>query len=77
VREVLRCAGAGSSDLVQVRSWLTDLGAVDAYVRVRQDVVSHRPAYMLAVAPPLIWPGLRPELGVTAVVTHPASKQDE
>jgi 2-iminobutanoate/2-iminopropanoate deaminase len=77
VPEALRSAGAELSDIVQVRSWLTDPGDIDAYVNVRKDVISHRPAYMLAVVPQLIWPSLRLEIEVTAVVTHPAAKQDE
>ncbi|MFI6829447.1 hypothetical protein ACIBG5_20315 [Kribbella sp. NPDC050241] len=65
------------SDLVQVRSWLTDPDAVDTYVKVRNDVISHRPAYMLSVVPQLIRPDLRLEIEVTAVVTHQAAEQNE
>ncbi|MFD7609015.1 RidA family protein [Streptomyces mirabilis] len=32
VCEALRCAGAEPSDIVQVRSWLTARGDIDAYV---------------------------------------------
>lgn len=77
VRESLRCAGAELSDIVQVRSWLTGPGDIDTYVKVRKEVISHRPAYMLSVVPQLIWPSLRLAIEVTAVVTHPAAKQDE
>jgi 2-iminobutanoate/2-iminopropanoate deaminase len=77
VREALRCAGAELSDIVQVRSWLTDPDDVDAYVKVRKNVISHRPAYMLAVVPQLIWPSLRLEIEVTAIVKHPVAEQDE
>ncbi|TCC54410.1 enamine deaminase RidA [Kribbella pittospori] len=77
VREALRCAGAELSDIVQVRSWLTDPDDFDTYVKVRNDVVSHRPAYMLAVVPRLIRLDLRLEIEVTAVVTRPAARQDE
>ena len=77
VREALLCAGAELSDIVQVRAWLTDPDVIDTYVTGRNDVISHRPAYMLAVVPRLIRPDLRLEIEVTAVVTHPAAKQDE
>ncbi|MFG1621994.1 Rid family hydrolase [Kribbella sp. NPDC049227] len=77
VREALRCAGAELGDIVQVRAWLTDPDVIDTYVKVRNDVISHRPAYMLAVVPRLIRPDLRLKIEVTAVVTHPAAKQDE
>jgi 2-iminobutanoate/2-iminopropanoate deaminase len=77
VCEALRCAGAELRDIVRVRSWLTDPDDIDTYVKVRKDVISHRPAYMLAVVPRLIWPDLRLKIEVTAVVTHPAAEQDE
>jgi enamine deaminase RidA (YjgF/YER057c/UK114 family) len=77
VREALRCTGAELSDTVQVRSWLTDRDDIDANVKVRKDVISHRPSYMLAVVPQLIRPSLHLEIEVTAVVTHSAAKQHE
>jgi enamine deaminase RidA (YjgF/YER057c/UK114 family) len=77
VCEALRCAGAELSDIVQVRSWLTDPDDIDARLKDRQDVISHRPVYMLAVAPQLIRPSLRLEIKVTAVVTQSAAKQRE
>jgi 2-iminobutanoate/2-iminopropanoate deaminase len=48
-----------------------------AEVKVRKDVISHRPAYMLAVVPQLIRPSLRLVIEVTAVVTHSAAEQYE
>ncbi|MDU9001851.1 Rid family hydrolase [Streptomyces mirabilis] len=77
VCEALRCAGAEPSDIVQVWSWLTARGDIDAYVKVRKDVISHRPAYMLAVVPQLIRLSLRWESEVTTVVTHSAAEQHE
>ncbi|MGW0209006.1 Rid family hydrolase [Streptomyces sp. NPDC003233] len=77
VCEALRCAGAQLSDIVQVRSRLTDRDDTDTYVKVRKDVISHRPAHVLAVVPQLIRPGLRLEIEATAVVTHTAAEQHE
>lgn len=77
VCEALRYAGAELSGIVRVRSWLTDPDDIDAYMKVRKDVISHRPAYMPAVVPQLIRPSLRLEIGVTAVVTHPATERHE
>ncbi|MFD1276352.1 Rid family hydrolase [Streptomyces kaempferi] len=59
--------GAKLSDISQVRSWLTDRDDIDAYVKVRKDVISHRPAYMLVLVPQLIRPGLLLEIEATAV----------
>ncbi|MFD7479417.1 Rid family hydrolase [Streptomyces sp. NPDC059837] len=77
VCEALRCAGAELSDIVQVRSWLTARGDIEAYVKVRKGVISHRPANMLAAVPQLIRPSLRRESEVTTVVTHSAAEQYE
>ncbi|MER6976189.1 hypothetical protein [Streptomyces carpinensis] len=49
------------------------IDATDAYVKVRKDVISHRPAYMLAVVPQLIRPSVRLENEVTAVERTPRS----
>ena len=59
------------------RSWLTSPGDIDTYVKARKGILFYRPAYMLAVVAQLIWPSLRLEIEVTAVVTHPAANQDE
>ncbi|MEU8831813.1 MULTISPECIES: Rid family hydrolase [unclassified Streptomyces] len=42
VCEALRCTGAELSDTVRVRSWLTDRDDIDANVKVRKNVISHR-----------------------------------
>jgi 2-iminobutanoate/2-iminopropanoate deaminase len=75
VLEAMRCAGAELGDIVQVRSWLTDPDDIDTYVKVRDDVISHRPASALAVVPHLTRPELRVAIEVTAVVTHPAGSR--
>jgi hypothetical protein len=46
-------------------------------VKVRKDLISHQPAYMLAAVPQLIRPSLRLEIELTAVATHPAAKLQE
>lgn len=73
--EGLRRAGAELSDIGQVRSWLTDRHDIDAYVKVRKDVISHRPAYVLVLVPQLIRPSLRLEIEATAVVMQSAAEQ--
>jgi enamine deaminase RidA (YjgF/YER057c/UK114 family) len=77
VCEALRRAGADLGSIGQVRSWLTDRDDIDAYVEVRKDVISHRPAYMLVLVPQLIRPSLRLEIEATAVVMQSAAEQHE
>ncbi|MEU6577234.1 Rid family hydrolase [Streptomyces sp. NPDC046805] len=77
VCQTLRCAGAELNDIVQVRSRLTDLDDIDAYVKLRKDVISHRPAYMFVVVPQLIRPSLCLEIEFAAVVAHSAAEQHE
>lgn len=42
--EALRRLGAGLSDVGLVRSWFAERDDSGAHVRVRKDVISHRPA---------------------------------
>jgi enamine deaminase RidA (YjgF/YER057c/UK114 family) len=73
VEQALSLAGASLTDIVSVRQWLTDPDDVAAYVDVRKEFIQHEPAFMLGVPTQLVWPGLRIEIEVTAVVLAGAS----
>jgi 2-iminobutanoate/2-iminopropanoate deaminase len=61
-------AGARVDDIVQVRTWLTDAADLATYVEVRNEFITHRPVYMLAVVPQVVWPAMRLEIEVIAAV---------
>jgi 2-iminobutanoate/2-iminopropanoate deaminase len=67
VESALSRAGAGLTDIVSVRQWLTDAADIPAYAAVRSSVIKHKPVFMLAVVPALVWPNIRVEVEVTAV----------
>jgi enamine deaminase RidA (YjgF/YER057c/UK114 family) len=69
VEEALRRAGAALTDIVSVRQWLTDANDIPAYAAVRSKVITHKPVFMLAVIPALVWPNIRVEVEVTAIRT--------
>jgi 2-iminobutanoate/2-iminopropanoate deaminase len=56
------------TDIVAVRQWLTSADLIPAYAAVRKEVIKHEPVFMLGVIPGLVWPKLRVEIEVTAVV---------
>jgi enamine deaminase RidA (YjgF/YER057c/UK114 family) len=68
VRRALTRAGAELGDIVSVRTWLTSPDDVAAYVEVRNEFITHRPTYMLAVVPQVVWPSLRLEIEVAAAI---------
>ncbi|TDV51879.1 RidA family protein [Actinophytocola oryzae] len=68
VERALTKAGASLTDIVSARTWLTSADDVATYVRVRDEFITHRPTYMLAVVPQVVWPNLRLEIEVTAAV---------
>jgi enamine deaminase RidA (YjgF/YER057c/UK114 family) len=67
VATALARAGAGLTDIVSVRQWLTSADDIPAYVAVRKEVIKHEPAFMLAIIPGLVWPQIRVEIEVIAV----------
>jgi enamine deaminase RidA (YjgF/YER057c/UK114 family) len=80
VREALLCAGAELSDIVQVRTWLTNADDMETYVEIRKEIIGHKPALMLAVVPQLVRPSFRLEIEVVAAVASTsttAAGQDE
>jgi 2-iminobutanoate/2-iminopropanoate deaminase len=68
VEDALARAGAALTDIVSVRQWLTDAADIPAYAAVRSSVITHQPTFMLAVIPALVWPNIRVEIEVTAIV---------
>jgi enamine deaminase RidA (YjgF/YER057c/UK114 family) len=67
VEDALHRAGAALTDIISVRQWLTDAADIPAYAAVRNSVIHHQPAFMLAVIPGLVWPAMRVEIEVIAV----------
>jgi enamine deaminase RidA (YjgF/YER057c/UK114 family) len=67
VENALSRAGAGLTDVVSVRQWLTDAADIPAYAAVRSSVIKHKPVFTLAVVPALVWPNIRVEVEVTAI----------
>lgn len=66
VTRILDAAGAGISDIVFIRQWLTSESDTADYLAVRTRYVTHRPASMLAVIPALVRPGFLIELEIIA-----------
>jgi 2-iminobutanoate/2-iminopropanoate deaminase len=62
VAAALAGAGAELTDIISVRQWLTSADDI------RKEVIKHEPVFMLAVIPGLVWPRMRVEIEVTAVV---------
>lgn len=68
VEAALNKAGANLTDIVYMRQWLTSRDNVSAYLAVSTAIVPHRPAAMLAIIDGLVWPNLRVEVEVTAIL---------
>ena len=68
VEDALGRAGAQLADIVSVRQWLTSADYIQPYAAVRKDVIKHEPTFMLGVLSGLVWPQLRVEIEVTAVM---------
>lgn len=68
VTEALAAAGAQLTDIVSVRQWLTSADHIKPYAAVRSEVIKHEPAFMLGIVSGLVWPQIRVEIEVTAVV---------
>jgi len=68
VEQALREAGADLTDIVYMRQWLTSRDNVSAYLAVSREVIHHAPAAMLSIIDGLVWPSLRVEVEVTAIL---------
>jgi 2-iminobutanoate/2-iminopropanoate deaminase len=68
VELALEKAGAKLTDIVYMRQWLTNRDNVPAYMAVSKEVLHHQPAGMLSVIDGLVWPNLRVEVEVIAIL---------
>jgi 2-iminobutanoate/2-iminopropanoate deaminase len=68
VEKALGKAGARLTDIVYMRQWLTSRDNVSAYLAVSKEVIHHQPAAMLSIIDGFVWPHLRVEVEVTAVL---------
>jgi enamine deaminase RidA (YjgF/YER057c/UK114 family) len=68
VEEALGKAGAQLADIVYMRQWLTSRDNVSAYLAVSKEIIHHQPAAMLSIIDGLVWPNIRVEVEVTAIL---------
>jgi enamine deaminase RidA (YjgF/YER057c/UK114 family) len=68
VEKALGKAGAKLTDIIYMRQWLTSRDNVAAYLAVSREVIHHEPAAMLSIIDGLVWPTLRVEVEVTAIL---------
>ena len=68
VEHALEKAGAKLTDIVYMRQWLTSPDNVSAYLAVSREIIHHQPAAMLSIVDGLVWPNLRVEVEVTAIL---------
>ncbi|MGB3475591.1 MAG: Rid family hydrolase [Mycobacterium sp.] len=69
VESALANAGAKLTDVVYMRQWLTSRDDIPAYLAVSKEFIHHQPAAMLSIIDGLVWPNLRVEVEVTAIVS--------
>lgn len=68
VESALDKAGAKLTDIVYMRQWLTSRDHVSAYLAVSREIIHHQPAAHLSIIDGLVWPNLRVEVEVVAVL---------
>ena len=68
VEHALEKAGAKLTDIVYMRQWLTSPDNVSSYLAVSREIIHHQPAAMLSIVDGLVWPNLRVEVEVTAIL---------
>ncbi|BBY21930.1 Rid family hydrolase [Mycobacterium stomatepiae] len=68
VESALGKAGAKLTDIVSVRHWLTSRDDLPAYLPMITEIIHHEPAAMLSIIDGLVWPNLRLEVEVVAIV---------
>ena len=69
VERALGKAGAKLTDIVYMRQWVTSRDNASAYLAVSKEVIRHQPAAMFSIIDGLVWPNIRVEVEVTAVVS--------
>jgi enamine deaminase RidA (YjgF/YER057c/UK114 family) len=68
VENALGKAGAKLTDIVSVRQWLTSRDNLPAYLALFTEIIHHQPAAMLSIIDGLVWPNLRLEIEVIAIL---------
>jgi 2-iminobutanoate/2-iminopropanoate deaminase len=68
VETALSKAGAKLSDIVYMRQWVTSRDNAAAYLAVSKEIIRHRPAAMFTIVDGLVWPNIRVEVEVTAIL---------
>jgi enamine deaminase RidA (YjgF/YER057c/UK114 family) len=68
VEAALGKAGAELTDIVYMRQWVTSRDYASAYLAVSKEIIQHRPAAMFAIIDGLVWPDIRVEVEVTAIL---------
>jgi 2-iminobutanoate/2-iminopropanoate deaminase len=68
VEHALGKAGAKLTDIVYMRQWVTSRDNASAYLAVSKEVIRHQPAAMFSIIDGLVWPNIRVEVEVTAIL---------
>ena len=68
VENALNNAGAKLTDIVYMRQWLTSRDNVSAYLAVSKEIIRHEPAAMFSIVDGLVWPNIRVEVEVIAIL---------
>lgn len=68
VENALGKAGATLTDIVYMRQWVTSRDHAPAYLAVSKEIVRHEPAAMFSIIDGLVWPNIRVEVEVIAIL---------
>lgn len=68
VENALAKADAKLTDIVCMRQWVTSRDNASAYLAVSKEVIRHEPAAMFSIIDGLVWPNLRVEVEVIAIL---------
>ncbi len=68
VENALGTAGAKLTDIVYMRQWVTSRDNASAYLAVSKEIIRHEPAAMFSIIDGLVWPNIRVEVEVIAIV---------
>lgn len=68
VEKALGKAGAKLTDIVYMRQWVTSRDDASAYLAVSKEIIRHEPAAMFSIIDGLVWPNIRVEVEVTAIL---------
>ncbi len=68
VESALDKAGAKLTDIVYMRQWVTSRDNASAYLAVSKEIIRHEPAAMFSIIEGLVWPNIRVEVEVIAIL---------